>query len=178
MFLIPFSTLLRGMTDDLINVIPSDVTHAFCTNEYSLDKLIRSDAFSADRKKELFTVLRDYFEVVKSNIVKVSSCNMLQQNCTKWGFVNLTVHHVPIFRNTKNCLSQKSTIESCLLPRVKLQQIAKRLTASLAVDLKSIITMPPNYHICWKYPCQFLDNCLLVTSSFMHYYTRLDTLHI
>ncbi|ODN04067.1 Regulator of nonsense transcripts 2 [Orchesella cincta] len=69
-FLIPFSTLLRGLTDDLINVIPGDVCEAFRNNGHSLDQLIRSVAFSAERKKELFTVLKDYFDTVKSNVVK------------------------------------------------------------------------------------------------------------
>lgn len=71
-FLIPFATLLRGLCDDLLGIIPKDIKEGLENNGKLFSKIVRSDALSADKKKELLGVLRDYFDVVKTNIVKVT----------------------------------------------------------------------------------------------------------
>lgn len=70
-FLLPFATMLRGLCDDLLGVIPKDVKQALEQNK-SIKSLLRSEALKDDKKKELHGVFRDYFDsVVKNNIVKV-----------------------------------------------------------------------------------------------------------
>lgn len=71
-FLIPFATLLRGLCDDLLGVIPKDIKEGLENNGKLFSKIVRSDALNAEKKKELFGVLRDYFDIVRGNIVKVA----------------------------------------------------------------------------------------------------------
>lgn len=70
-FLIPFATLLRGLTDSLLGKIPSDVLTGLQNNGVELKDLTRCDSFVKERKSELQNVFKDYFEVVTTNVVEV-----------------------------------------------------------------------------------------------------------
>lgn len=71
-FLVPLASLFKGLTDDLLGIIPRDVREGLDNNGKLFARLIRSDAIKDDKKRELYGVLKDYFDTVKGNIVRVS----------------------------------------------------------------------------------------------------------